>query len=69
MRYMETTQAPSVASLGVTVEEAGIMLGVSRASMYRAIKARQVPAYRIGRQWRMSRKWVEDFVAGRVEGF
>ena len=47
--------APSVrdpvASLTITVSEAARALGISRESAYRAVRAGQIPAVRLGRRW------------------
>jgi excisionase family DNA binding protein len=50
-----TRTAPSVrdpvASLTITVSEAARALGISRESAYRAVRAGQIPAVRLGRRW------------------
>ncbi len=48
----------------LTVKEATNYLKVSRRTLYRLLKARKIPALRLGRQWRFRRKdldgWLEN---------
>ena len=55
----------------LTVDEAAAFLKISRTSLYRLIKAGEVPCRRVGERWRFSRRilleWVEDTAPGRKE--
>lgn len=48
----------------LTVAEAAVMLKVSRHTVWRALKRKQIPAKKVGRQWRLSRqailKWLSE---------
>lgn len=47
-----------------TVEEVGELLGLSRGNAYRAVRAGEIPAKRVGRRWVVPRgvfhAWLED---------
>ncbi len=46
----------------LTVEEAAAYLRVSRATVWRWCKSRKVPAVKIGREWRILRRTLQDLV-------
>jgi excisionase family DNA binding protein len=46
----------------LSVEEVGTYLGVSRDTVYRWIKERQLPARPIGRLWKFKRTQVDSWV-------
>jgi excisionase family DNA binding protein len=50
----------------LSVEEASVLLGVTRSTLYRAIKAGTfpLPVFQIGRRVRIPRRSVERLVAG-----
>lgn len=48
----------------ITVEEAAEILGISKASAYRAAGAGEIPAIRIGRRLVIPRASFEKFLAG-----
>jgi len=50
----------------LTTEEAAKYLRVSRATILRWCRARQLPAVRIGRQWRIDMEQLEELVTGEV---
>lgn len=54
----------------LSVEQAAALLGVTRDTVYRAIKAKTlpVPVYVIGKRMRIPRRAVERLLAGEVEG-
>ncbi|MDB4285619.1 helix-turn-helix domain-containing protein [bacterium] len=47
----------------LTVDEAAAFLKISRPSIYRLIRAGEIPCRRVGKRWRFSRRallaWVE----------
>jgi excisionase family DNA binding protein len=50
----------------VTVEEAGRILGIGRASAYEGIKKGQIPAIRVGRRLVVPRTALERLLAGEA---
>ena len=46
----------------VTVEELAKMLKVSPRTIQRIIHRKQLPAIRIGRQWRFQKEWVDEWL-------
>jgi excisionase family DNA binding protein len=49
----------------LTLEEATAFLRVSRSTMYRLIKRRELPGYKIARRWMFDRSDLRQFVASR----
>jgi excisionase family DNA binding protein len=47
----------------LTVEEVASYLRVSRSTVWRWCQEKKVPAFKIGREWRISRPVLEDLVA------
>lgn len=47
----------------LTVEEAATYLRVSRATVWRWCKSHKVPAVKIGREWRILRRTLNDLIA------
>lgn len=47
-----------------TVEEVAVLLGLSRGNAYRAVRAGEIPAKRVGRRWVIPCKtfhaWLDD---------
>jgi excisionase family DNA binding protein len=54
-----TQELPSYA---MTVEEAGVMLRISRSSAYAAAKCGEIPAFRIGDRWIVPRRKIEEML-------
>jgi excisionase family DNA binding protein len=52
----------------LTTEEVLEYLQVNLRTVYRLLKARQIPAVRVGRQWRFRRADIEAWLAARNEG-
>ncbi|MGH9069148.1 MAG: helix-turn-helix domain-containing protein [Acidimicrobiales bacterium] len=54
----------------LSVEEAAILLGQSRSSIYRSIARGDLPlpVFTINGRWRIPRRAVERLVAGEVDG-
>lgn len=50
----------------LSVEETARWLGVTSRTIYRLVKSGQLPAFRVGGQWRFSRAILEAWVADEV---
>ena len=50
----------------LSVEEVAGTFGVNAATVYRLVKARQIPAVKIGGQWRFSQVALDAWVASRM---
>jgi len=50
--------------LTYTVEQAAEVLGLSRSSMYEAVRSGSVPAIRVGGRWLISKVQLERFLSG-----
>ena len=50
----------------LSVEETARWLGVTSRTIYRLVKSGQLPAFRVGGQWRFSRTILEAWVADEV---
>lgn len=46
----------------VTIEELATLLKVSPRTLQRVIQRREMPAIRVGRQWRFRREWVKEWL-------
>lgn len=46
----------------MTAEELADILKVSPRTIQRIVKRKELPAVRIGRQWRFRSEWVEDWL-------
>ena len=46
----------------LSVQEVAAHLGVSRETIYTWIKAKEMPAHRVGRHWKFKRTEVDDWV-------
>ena len=51
----------------LTVAEAAVMLKVSRHTVWRALKRKQIPAKKVGRQWRLSRQAILNWLSEHDE--
>lgn len=55
----------------LTLDEAAALLQVSKRTLQRMIKIRELPAFKVGGQWRLRetqlRQWVEEREVERVE--
>ena len=51
----------------ISVPDAGKILGVSRNTAYEAVRTKQLPALRIGRQLRVPKALLERLLAGTVD--
>lgn len=49
----------------LTVEEVAVYLRVSRSTVWRWCQAKKVPAFKIGREWRISGPVLEELVASQ----
>ena len=47
----------------LTVEEIARQFNVSPRTVIRLIKAREIRALRVGRQWRFKKEWIEEWIA------
>ncbi len=52
-------QAPDV----LNVEEVAKYLRIPRSSIYKMAKRRAIPCQKVGRQWRFSRKAIDNWLA------
>lgn len=59
---VEQTDAPATISLW---PEAAKILGVGRDAAYAAAHAGEIPAFRVGRFWRVGREALERKIAGQ----
>ena len=46
----------------ITVEELADMLKVSHRTVQRLVKRKELPAIRIGRQWRFRKEWIDEWL-------
>jgi excisionase family DNA binding protein len=51
----------------VTLQELAIYLNVSPTVLYRLIKWRQLPSFKVGRQWRLELERVQDWLIDRYD--
>jgi excisionase family DNA binding protein len=51
----------------MTLEELAAYLRVSRSTIYRGVRAGQFPAFKVGRNWRVNLRLVEDHLIGSYE--
>lgn len=49
----------------LTMEEARAILRIGRNTMLKALQDGEVPGVQVGRQWRISKKALQDFMAGQ----
>ena len=65
---MRNTSLPRESKPLVSVEEAAVLLGETRSTLYRAIKDGNfpIPVHRIGSRIRIPRRSIERFLAGEV---
>lgn len=52
----------------LTVEELAEQLKVSARTIQRVIDRKELPAIRIGRQWRFRREWVDEWLERQTVG-
>ena len=57
----------SVETMLLTAEEAAIVLGIGRTKVFEMLAARELPAIRIGRCVRISRRELERWIDGQLE--
>lgn len=48
----------------LTAEDAAEYLQISLKTALKLLRSGEIPAVKVGRQWRMSRQALEDFLAG-----
>ena len=46
----------------ITVEELADMLNVSHRTVQRLVRRKELPAIRIGRQWRFRKEWIDEWL-------
>jgi len=51
----------------MTVSELALYLRVTRSTVYRLLKAADLPAFRVGSDWRFMRKDVEEWMLSRIK--
>lgn len=51
----------------LTPEEAAAFLRVSRPTLLKAVRSGEVPVLHLGSRWRVSRKALEEYMAGGQE--
>jgi len=52
----------------LNVEEVAAYLRIPRSSVYKLAKHRRIPSQKAGRQWRFSRKAIDDWLANAGGG-
>jgi excisionase family DNA binding protein len=52
----------------LTFEEAAALLRVSRATLYRLLRAEQITGHKVGRGWRFYKTDLHGFIAGQRAG-
>lgn len=62
MKKKEKRAKPEKKIEYVTVEELAKNLKVSARTIQRIIHRKQIPAIRIGRQWRFRKEWVDEWL-------
>lgn len=61
MRYKRHTVAPSV----FTVGELADYLRVHPSTIYRLLERKELPAFKVGRDWRFTREEIDHWLAKR----
>lgn len=61
-----TTTAPPIAPAVLTTKQAAAYLGVSLPTLFRLLRADQLPHLRLGRAIRFRREDLDAFIAARV---
>ena len=51
----------------LTLQELATYLGVSKSTVYRCVQLSRVPAFRVGRQWRVNLKLVQNHLIDSYE--
>ena len=51
----------------ITLEELAGYLRISKSTVYRCVRLGQLPAFRVGRQWRVNLKLVQDHLIDSYE--
>ena len=51
----------------ITLEELAGYLRISKSTVYRCVRLGQLPAFRVGRQWRVNLKLVQDHLIESYE--
>jgi excisionase family DNA binding protein len=52
----------------LTVHEVAAALKVHHTTVYRMLKKREIPAFRIGADWRFSKHAIEQWIAAKQKG-
>lgn len=61
------TQTAPLTRLTYTVEEAGLLLGISRNHAYDLVKSGKIQAVRLGHAWRVPRVTIDRILAGDAQ--
>ena len=67
LRSPDTEEKPDAMDELLTVEEVASYLRVSRSTVWRWCQAKKVPAFKIGREWRISEPVLEGLVAAQQQ--
>jgi excisionase family DNA binding protein len=51
----------------MTVASLALYLRCSPASIYRLLKEKQIPAFKLGSDWRFSRSAIDEWIAGQYD--
>ena len=54
--------SPAVSKTFLTVKEVAKYLRVNEYTVYRLVNQKQIPAYKIGSQWRFKRKVLDEWL-------
>ncbi len=63
---MSTNQATEGVQV-LNAKEAAELLRVSMTTMTMLLRTGKIPAVKVGREWRLSRSALEDFLAGKTQ--
>ena len=53
--------------LALTVKDVAKLLGISRNTTYRLVRSKKLPSIRVGRQIRIPRSALEEYLNGRTD--
>ena len=53
--------------LALTVKDVAKLLGISRNTTYRLVRSKKLPSIRVGRQIRIPRSALEEYINGRTD--
>ena len=51
----------------MTIKDVAVYLGVHPMTVYKFAKARKLPAFKIGSDWRFQRKCIDEWIEGQMK--